>query len=224
MTVSALLRMAHKYGLKDFEDEAIIRLKLVFPNTLGSFDKTSYRYWDRKDYSFISDQARVRLHSHDAIEAVNLARTFNIPSILPCSFYICSRLPIVTLVTGVPNPRGSRSVLSKADQTRCFQGILELSLRYMLAIETLWHEMGKGNCDDQKTCQECAEEQAERSERVNDGLHSVNVLGNCLAMGLEVLHDDEGSGLCDNCISRRDEMWDNFRQNTWWDLRKIHVR
>ena len=213
--------MAHKYGLKDLEDEATIRLKLVFPNTLDNFDKTSSRYWDRKDYSFISDQARVRLHSHDAMEAVNLARTFNIPSILPCTFYICSRLPIETLVTGVPNPRGSRSVLSKADQTRCFQGILKLSRRYVLKLETLHHEIGTGDCDDVEGCEERAQERAEEDRRENDDMHSLNALGNCLARSTTVRSELDEEGLCDTCISRMEELWDDFRDDTWSALKRI---
>ena len=220
MTVSALLRMAHKYGLKDLEDEATTRLKLAFPNTLRDFDKT-YIFWERDDDFFISTQARMKLHAHDAIEAVNLAKTFDIPLILPCAFYICSTLPIETLVLGVSNPRGSRPVLSKADQIRCFQGILELSRRYMLAIETLWHEMGKDDCDYQETCQEYAKEQAEESERENDGLHSVDVLGSCLAKRCVVLQLLGGAKLCDKCISRGGGVWGGLRSGTWQDLRKI---
>ena len=97
--------------------------------------------------------------------------------------------------------------------------MLELSRRYVLKLETLHHEIGTGDCDDQGTCEERAKKRAEEDEREYDDMHSLNALGNCLAARFVVL-DDEGQ-LCDNCISRRDEIWDDLRSDTWQDLRKI---
>ena len=153
--------------------------------------------------------------------AINLARTFNIPCILPSAFYICSRLPIDILFTGVQNPRGSRYLLSKADQTRCFQGILELSRRYVLKLETLHHEIGTGDCDDVGACEERAQERAEEDRRENDDIHSLNALGNCLARSTTVRSELDEEGLCDTCISRMEELWDDFRDDTWSASKRI---
>ena len=209
--------MGHKYGLKDIEDEALTRLKLAFPDQLHALGDPHNASLSKRDRKFTCSPARMVLHTHDAIAAINLARTFNISSILPCAFYICSRLPMEILLTGVSNPRGPRSVLSKADLTRCLNGLLELSSRYGLMMQTLWLEVSEEDCEDPEGCREQALDNHFREEHYPN---EADALGSCLVRP-HCIVPHASDGICQECIGRMENLWADFRFDTWKDLGKI---
>ncbi|KAK7690525.1 hypothetical protein QCA50_005623 [Cerrena zonata] len=218
-TVSALLRLGNKYGLVDLEQEAIARLQRLFPSDLQDFQNgyTESDY-ERENMHLFCSTSRIRLRSSDAIAAVNLARAYNIPSILPAAFYICSRLPVELLVQGVSTPKGtSPNILSRVDLIRCWNGQIELGRRYGLKMQAMSNAIAqRPACTGSWHCQELKKTWEAEDDRDTD---CQDALGCCLVGSQWVTTDDEE--LCAACHSRRVLLWDDFRQSTWDDLPKI---
>ncbi|KAK7690526.1 hypothetical protein QCA50_005624 [Cerrena zonata] len=220
-TIAALLRLGHKYGLTELEQEAIARLKRLFPTELDDFfDEYTGSKYDRDNRSLCCPDSKIHLKSSDAVEAINLARTYNIPSILPSAFYICSRLPINLLVKGVPTlgSRVSRNMLSRADLVRCLEGQIELSRRYVLRWETLHEAIGKGSCIDTKLCLSSKLEWAKEGHRA---WQYQDAIGCCLLDSDWATSGRSQELLCDGCDGKRESLWEKFRRETWNDLSVI---
>ncbi|KAI0761503.1 hypothetical protein BD413DRAFT_617026 [Trametes elegans] len=79
-TLSAIIRMSHKYDIPDIYEEAIARLKRFYP--------TNYYVWE----DIIGREAYVGSDPTFAMEAVTLAHLTNEPSILPTAYLDCCLL------------------------------------------------------------------------------------------------------------------------------------
>ena len=79
-TVTALVKLGHKYAIPDVLDDALSRFKQYYPNNI-----TSYHLGRG---SLRSDVIIAR--PQDAITAIHLARLTNTPSILPAAFLVCT--------------------------------------------------------------------------------------------------------------------------------------
>ncbi|KII90531.1 hypothetical protein PLICRDRAFT_39095 [Plicaturopsis crispa FD-325 SS-3] len=106
--ISAILRLATKYEIGRIREMAIGKLEDGFPTTLAAFDDPI--------------RARARAHAEDVvIEAIQLAREADVPTILPCAFYYASRLDLETILRG-----DGASSLSQSDITTCLLGRAKL--------------------------------------------------------------------------------------------------
>ncbi|KAK7690527.1 hypothetical protein QCA50_005625 [Cerrena zonata] len=150
----------------------------------------------------------------EAIEVVNLARAFNIPSILPAAFYVCSRLSPKVLMEGIVYPDGRRSVLSPADLLRCWNGQQELDRRYAVALQDLRNVIAGDFCEDEDECSE--------AKKNHDEKEMCSTMGCCLASTSWLDEDlaDEVT-LCDCCTEARVSSWKEFRSDTWNALPEI---
>ena len=222
-TISALLRLGHKYRL-DIEKEATTRLKLVFPSTLEEFDDPNkgLRLLGRQpDTEMYCSTSHIKICVSDAIAAINLARTYDIPSILPSSFYMCSRLPLSTLVSGALETRGTANRLSSADLTICLEGHLELIRRYSLMVQTVWDEIGRDGCTTPGACFDLKEVVGGPGIRESDPMSPAEMLGHCLVGTAWVTQEDEILPMCKECSVRRTGLWVQFRKEIWDDLPSI---
>lgn len=61
----------------------------------------------------------------DAIAVVALARAVDCPDLLPAALYVCSSLPIITIVEGTTYGR-EKVVLARDDRNRCLAAQIEL--------------------------------------------------------------------------------------------------
>ena len=92
--VRAIFMLATKYDIQYIADEAIARLKICFPTTLKRFEEsTCFRNSILKGPLY--------LQPTDSIAVVSLARTFNLPFLLPTAFYQCCQLPASAVLNGI---------------------------------------------------------------------------------------------------------------------------
>lgn len=216
-TVSALLRLGNKYALADLEQEAVERLEKIFPSSLDDFEHELIQPTCRRaDLNLFCPKSRVSFKSSDAITAINLARTYDIPSLLPSAFYMCSRLPIDILVKGAPPSRHMlMNSLARDDLIRCWNGQLELGHHYMSMAQTLTNAISENDCSTSVTCCSVKANWIVEMEEETNSASCLDTMGCCLmAPNLTYLADVE-MGLCRECIQRREEIWEQFRQSIW---------
>ncbi|KAK7049036.1 hypothetical protein R3P38DRAFT_3345930 [Favolaschia claudopus] len=106
--LSALLRMGRKYDLPDLSDSAVKRLTSIFPSTFEDFET-------EPGYRTIEHQSGIEF------DIIELAREYNIMTILPAVFYCIVRPQFVLpkLCQGEERPNGTIAQLSRQELTRC---------------------------------------------------------------------------------------------------------
>lgn len=103
----ALFRMGSKYQVDHVRDEILSRLEQCFPTILDSW--TPNLCMGQKYPPLI-------IQPQDSIAVVNLARTHNLPNLLPPALYMCCQLTPRQLVHGVRYSEAGRlERLSKSD-------------------------------------------------------------------------------------------------------------
>ncbi|OBZ70939.1 hypothetical protein A0H81_09344 [Grifola frondosa] len=112
--VSAIIRLAHKYGIQDVQDQALSYLKISFT------DKFSDHIDDHHEGPVAFELNDVR-----AIAVVNLARLVGADSMLPVALYRCSQLGS-EIIHGFSREDGTREQLTADDLGRCINGKMAL--------------------------------------------------------------------------------------------------
>ncbi|KAI0072754.1 hypothetical protein K474DRAFT_1700764 [Panus rudis PR-1116 ss-1] len=117
----AVYRMAVKYGATHAREEAIQFLETRFPERLCDFDNIDYDLDD--PLLRPNDPKRIRVKKTDAIEVLNLARAYDLDSLLAPAFYVCAQLDERTLSQGaLDSHRGVWHKLSAHDRRACKRG------------------------------------------------------------------------------------------------------
>ena len=116
--VRGLTLLSFKYDVQHIQTEAIRRLKVCFPATLGEWDA---RYSDTKRNSTAPDT--LRAVPIDAIAALNLARRFDLRALVPAALYICARGRPEELIADVRYGPDDVESLSHADLAACLRGL-----------------------------------------------------------------------------------------------------
>ncbi|KAM5537267.1 hypothetical protein V8D89_008997 [Ganoderma adspersum] len=106
--VLASIRLGHKYQMSTLVEHTFDYLKDYFPTVFDVWDKCS----SYAPPSFITSRA---------IAVVNLARTYDKPTLLPSALLVCTTLKANTLVTGFQRDDGGWEKLSDDDLARCVQ-------------------------------------------------------------------------------------------------------
>ncbi|EMD41181.1 hypothetical protein CERSUDRAFT_91943 [Gelatoporia subvermispora B] len=136
--ISPLVRLSHKYDIKDLYESTSKRLKTMFPTQLHDFDNM------RTVYS-----------QSEAIEAVNLARLIDEESILPVSFYLCCQRSLQNWWENDADQNDFLQLVDARDREKCRE--LQTWLRvtnYRLSIKMLcgstyhvcWNRKNKSPC------------------------------------------------------------------------------
>ncbi|KAI0364066.1 hypothetical protein BV20DRAFT_1057524 [Pilatotrama ljubarskyi] len=126
-TAAALVRLSHKYEICWLFEAAIKRLNAVFTD--------NRRVWN---LNIGQSNSSLSLKSEDAIEAVNLFRTTQMPRMLPVALYLCSELESAILLRGVIRHDGFLEQLSADDLRRCLDGKESLmSAKTSYALSTI---------------------------------------------------------------------------------------
>jgi len=94
-TVSSLLRMSTKYGVKHIRRDLLQGMSVVWPRTLGAWE---LREAEATDSSGLYKPRFVYPHP---ILVINLAREINAPELLPSAFYDLSRNSPSEIATGL---------------------------------------------------------------------------------------------------------------------------
>lgn len=107
-----MTNLSFKYGVKHIQTTAVEELRHLYP-------------LDFAHYSACFTRNDSPLDRH-CISAVNLARRFNIPNLLPVALYECSVTDLPMLLDAVDyGPSGSEQ-LSQADLRRCLAAVAKL--------------------------------------------------------------------------------------------------
>ena len=140
--VSALLKLGRKYQVGFIADEAIRRLRHACPNV----NDPHCKFLDRTT-TIITDY--VQGGEGMAITIVNLARSFDLPELLPVAMYRCCQMSTHTLIHGATLEDGTHEQLSNADVALCLEGktqILEWNLSLLPGLRISQHGHSCGEC------------------------------------------------------------------------------
>lgn len=109
--ITAFLRLGAKYDIETIRAEALGRLFFEFPTDLASFDRACLD----------STNGMIEVDSGACIDAANLAREFDVLSILPtAAFWACRAWEADELGQGYRRTNGTISTLSSINQRACF--------------------------------------------------------------------------------------------------------
>lgn len=141
---------------------------------------------------------------------INLARTFNLPSLLPSAFYLSVLLPTIMLLEGSVDQDGNRIMPSTCDISKCLDGFIQLTCQEIIAVPLMLHAAAE-SCR-VPTC------------RVTQIFHPLNggwadmadSLGVCLYADSWL--DEYFDGVCPMCQMALKKGWNDFRLRTWITL------
>lgn len=134
-----MFRMGSKYSVSTLREEALWRLEAILSTPDSVFEPEK--------------SLAVKSLTGWTIRVVNLARSFDIPSILPGAFYICSQLPLDTLLAGAHISGDKYEKLSQEDLGICLQGRDKLVARNVTVAATLVTLAKQGfGCSGPGTC------------------------------------------------------------------------
>ncbi|TBU37460.1 hypothetical protein BD309DRAFT_995090 [Dichomitus squalens] len=133
-TISASIRLGHKYQLDRLVDAALAYLRRYYT--------TDYDTW-HNIHTHCKTHPLSPVH---AIGVVNLARLTGADDILPSALYACCTLEGPQLVEGFQREDGTPEVLSNADLARCIQGKANLTKERVGHVVGLHRRFQSPNC------------------------------------------------------------------------------
>ncbi|KAI0365527.1 hypothetical protein BV20DRAFT_954181, partial [Pilatotrama ljubarskyi] len=140
-------RLAHKYQADEMARAAIGRIESIFSPSKGhwiDFEHTWEEYLAQA-----RSQCGVQFTVEDAVEAVNLARLFDRPLMLPLALYICCLEDPIRLRDGIQREDGVLERLSDEDWVRCVTAQPKLLLQCRdSVVQTFLHD----SLSTQSTC------------------------------------------------------------------------
>lgn len=95
--VSAMLKLGTKYEIQFLRSDAIKRLEEYFPTQLENFRNKWANSGPDSEEALSGHSIDIEL-AH-AIPVIQLARTYNVPHILPPAFYLCAQ-PVSDIING----------------------------------------------------------------------------------------------------------------------------
>lgn len=223
--IGAFLRLGNKYEIPELQRAAISRLRACFPDRLKDFRnaETTAQCAETEDEDEDMDEEDLKFNPpliymclEEVIGVIDLARTHNLPSLLPAAFYLISCLPPEIVVKGGGQDRdGKRLLLSQGDIVKTLAGSKQLVQRELAAIPKMSRVVAKaarGKC-----VETCALSNVLQSTHADWG----SLMGN---LG-ESLYEDRLhpylDGVCPKCHARINAQWQHFRELTWSSLREI---
>lgn len=206
--VSAFLRLGHKYEIPELWQSAISRLRICFPEKLSDFrNAKTYKENPGDDYLHF-EPPLIHMRLEEVLGVINLARAYDLPSLLPSAFYLCSLLSTGTLIHGGRDGDGNQLLLSKNDITACIDGHITLMQEETLKISSMAKAVAR-DCPHLGIC-----DIAELFWRRETGLVK--------ASGATLTHASWlDPYLFDTCRVCKDELkkrWNRYRSRTWTEL------
>lgn len=198
--VAAIVELGHKYQIDHLCAEGLKRMKTCFCHSFSVMQSTT-RFGQialsggRTEMVLQSPALQVRI-SRDAIRAVNLARLVGEDSMLPMVLYLCTLLPIATLLSSSASLNEPQNTLSTPDLTLCLEARTRLSMRACHRLERLWSHCFPDKCPNPGKCSAVrdSKSRARRQQRIIESPPSLfdNLGGR--------VRSAKADGLCDPCI------------------------
>ena len=215
--ISALLRLGHKYNIPGLQESATIRLRTCFPETLENFKNSltiDLGFTGEGYLQFEPPLIRMRLEEVPGV--VNLARTYNLPTLLRPAFYLCTQIPMEELIKGYTDQDGTLVQLSKDDLATCISGSIYLMQHEFLEVSTFSSSpTGErcGYCDLDLLFRQPSPRWTAVVENAGASLQPSSWLDPHL--------DPEFIDVCIGCTRRFRALWDAYRLKTWDELPQI---
>lgn len=206
-----MLRLGSKYQVDHVREEAILRLRRCFPNTLSAFPARNVYLQDPG----FSISEGLFLRKKDAIGVVNLARAFDLDFLLPPAFYLCSQLDYDELVDGVSDDCGGTMRLSSHDLKICLKGRSLLTKADIRSLRPLFFPAASPACKQPALCVDIMRELVQ--ELWYENLANPNALVEATHW-LKSYAIARQNPLCPTCIDDLMEAYDTQRQQTWDSL------
>ena len=207
-----MLRLGSKYEIEHVRAEAIRRLRRTFPDSLDRFDSSADRdtITHRLRYGLVlappSRVLLIRLDPGDIIAVINLARMYQLDSLLPAAFYECPQLDETVWMRGYTQ-KTDQPRLSVEDIVRCIRG----RERLCEATRDAYHFFLWGPFDDCENESMCT---FVFSDQANEIWGAVEGLSGALRS-----NDMSFLEICNTCLDRAKHHWDVKRSETWDSLR-----
>ncbi|KAI0713880.1 hypothetical protein C8Q76DRAFT_620707 [Earliella scabrosa] len=209
-TVTALVKLGHKYAIPDVLDDALSRFKQYYPNNI-----TSYHLGRG---SLRSDVIIAR--PQDAITAIHLARLTNTPSILPAAFLVCTTLG-EELFKAAADPT---SGLAAEDLMRIVNGKVALARETGKSVVAVFKALAE--CESQCPSGRCADSLSYllASRGLDDFTHFLRLspldhnMDACPSFFQTAQH---GQLLCEQCKQNLRSAMSLRELNVWRELPKI---
>ena len=210
--VSAMLRLGTKYQIYFLRADAIRRLEEYFPAQRSKFQNR----WTtpgalQESENFTASSIQMEL-SH-CIPTIDLARSHDLPHLLPPAFYLCSQLSLDVIFDGHIDSDGLTWKLSKEDMKRCLEG--QQSLRAMAVAQKAFIIKAKESpdCRMRVVCGMYLSHGRDQFLTVPAVQNEVNCLLNASsAKALE---------LCSDCTRHYDEIQEASRNAMWARLAEL---
>ncbi|KAI9069835.1 hypothetical protein FKP32DRAFT_1671049 [Trametes sanguinea] len=148
-----LLELSHKYDIEHLREEAHSRLKSCFPHQFSDLHST-VAFSSKPSAGCILKSSTLEVQeSRDAIRAVSLVRLVDDHRMLPMALYLCTQLPVATLLKGIRRPDSERKdTLSRQDLIRCLEARSTLSERAYKKWARIWRTHLTDDCYSPSQC------------------------------------------------------------------------
>lgn len=199
-----MMMVGRKYGVDRVYNEALRRLRTISPTTLAEFD--SFLHGIR------SESCAVIFRAEDRVAIINMARSFDLPELLPFAFYICCTKANPAALAGVPSDGAeSQEQLSASDLILCLQGMRSLSdLVKDILTASMNFKQSYGPCGKLYGC----------TNKFSTVLKAANSQDRFTPQGL-LLPLEEQAALCPNCSLGVGNDYDSLRSTVWDSLEEI---
>jgi hypothetical protein len=195
--VATYLRLGTKYQMEEFRTQAVKRLSYEFPATLEELDHM-------KTYSRIDECAS---YADEHFTVINLARSYNLPRVLPWAFAAaCELLSVEEILRQTDS---AQPYLLREDQQTCLVGWQKL-LRKQRVTTFSWLTAGNPGCS-KMSCK-----MARHTVLIDELLPSGNVVPfkpECHP--LAEWEEEWEKGLCASCVTVGRDKHRCGRQKLW---------
>ncbi|OJT06832.1 hypothetical protein TRAPUB_2308 [Trametes pubescens] len=201
--VAAIVELGHKYQIDHLCAEGLDRMKTCFCHRFSTMQSTAEfgsmtpHGGTTSELGLYSSTLQVR-PSRDAIRAVNLVRLVGEDSMLPVAFYLCTLLPVATLLSGTAMGRGLRHTLSGPDLALCLEARTRLAMRASQRVQSLWDPLCCSNkCFTANTCDAALWTHRRAQRQLDRAVQSIPSVFENLERRIRSAKAD---GLCEACI------------------------
>ena len=158
----------------------------------------------------------IRMRLEEVPEVINIARAYNLPTLLRPAFYLCSQIPTEELIKGYTDQDGTLVQLSKDDLATCISGSISLMQHEIIEVSTFSSSPTRARCsycDLDLLFPQPSPRWAEVIENAGASLQSSSWLDPHL--------DPNFNDVCTACNRRSRALWEAYRLRTWAELPQI---
>jgi hypothetical protein len=196
--LEGVLRLSTKYEMPTFRQECISYIASCFPSKLCDF----------------YDEISSGIEQLSCFWAVTMARECNIPEIIPCAMYLCTRQSALDIINGDDN---GKNRLSQGDQNLCWEAREQLArMAESEVFSFVWSFQPHIACQTLKQCKNGAR----GFIRIFYETDSIHPYGRMEALRIEDF-SKYGKNVCGCCLSAIQTSHEMGRQGVWSALPRL---